>query len=205
MMALKLPQRRPQAAGALHPWAKNAALATAALLLLIVLLLAWAYAVSWGRYESAREQADSRIARLDGILASSAEIDAQLAQARQTVGPWFHKGGDAGQNAILQSLRDVVVSSGATLVSSQAAPVPAESEQKLPKVRISATVAGEWAQLVRLGAALQAQRPPYFVHSLNIQREGQANNKASQRARMSLQMDAPLAEPPGAKASEPKP
>ena len=205
MKSLRFPSARATDAGALHPWARNAAVVTAALGFLFLLLLALVYWLNWARYERAREQIESRIARLDGVLASSAEIDARLARARRSISPWLHQGGDAGQNAILQRLRDLVVSSGATLISSQAATVPAESERKLPKVRVSATVSGEWAQLVQLSAALQAQRPPYLVHSLNIQREGQAGNKAVQKARMTLQLDVPLAESSATKPVEPKP
>lgn len=183
----------------LNPWARRAAWAIVAFLVVLVVLVGWAYWANWARYRSAQEQLETRMARLDGILASSAEIDTRLAQARAAVSPWFHPGGSDGQNAALQGLRDLVVASGATLVSSQAAAVPAESDQKLPKVRISATVTGEWAQLVQLGDALQAKRPPYLVHALNIQREGLANNKAAHRARMTVQLDAPLAQPMEAK------
>ncbi|MFD1710185.1 general secretion pathway protein GspM [Ottowia sp. GY511] len=187
-------QRGSSDTHALHPWTKRAVWAVAACLLLVVFVLGWLYWVNWSRYSTAQEQLESRISRLDGILAASADIDTRLSQARAAVGPWLHKGGSEGQNAVLQSLRELVVASGATLVSSQAATVPAESEQKLPKVRVSATVAGEWAQLVQLGQALQAERPPYLVHSLNIQREGQASNKAAHRARLTLQLDAPIAQ-----------
>ena len=196
MISINRSQRRVRSSdsGTLHPWAKRAVWAVAGCLLLVALALGWVYWANWSRYSGAQDQLESRIARLDGILAASADIDARLAQARASVGPWLHKGGGEGQNAVLQSLRELVVASGATLISSQAATVPAESEQTLPKVRISATVAGEWAQLVQLSQALQAERPPYLVHSLNIQREGQASNKAVHRARMTLQLDAPVAQ-----------
>ena len=198
-MGIKRSARIGRDEDALNPWARRAAWAIAAFLVALVVVVGWAYWANWARYRSAQEQLETRMARLDGILASSSEIDAQLTQARAAVSPWFHPGGSDGQNAALQGLRDLVVASGATLVSSQAAAVPAESEQKLPRVRISATVTGEWAQLVQLGEALQAKRPPYLVHALNIQREGLANNKAAHRARMTVQLDVPLAQPMEAK------
>ncbi len=199
MKALNLSQRRPSGASTLSPWARKAAWVTAGLLLLLVLIFAWLYWINWARYARAQEQIESRIARIDGILASSAEIDARLTQARQSVGPWLHKAGSDSQNEILQRLRELVVASGATLISSQAASVPAEADQQLARVKITATVSGEWAQLVQLAQSLQAQRPPYWVKSLNLQREGQVSGKTSQRARMTLQMDAPLAAPVEAK------
>ena len=205
MTALIFPKRNAETDSLLHRWARMAALVTAGFVVLLFLLVAWVYAVNWMRYDNALDQVESRISRLDGILGSTAEIDSRLEQARQAVDPWFHNGGAAGQNALLQRLRELVVSNGATLISSQVAAVPAESEQKLPKVRISATVTGEWSQLVQLSAALQAQRPPYLVHALNVQREGQANNKTTQKARMTLQLDAPTSGPSDAEPAERKP
>ncbi len=199
MMALNLPKRQAAGGRALSPWAKKSAWVSAAVLLLLLVLLAWIYWVNWARYASAQDQIESRIARIDGTLASSADIEARLTQVRQATGPWLHKGGADAQNEILQRLREMVVASGATLVSSQAAAVPAEGEQQLARVRVSATVSGEWPQLVQLGQALQAQRPLYLVRSLNIQREGQVAGKTSQKARMTFQLEAPISAPSEAK------
>ena len=194
MNALSFPKRRSEGASELHPWAAKAALMAMGAVLLLLLIFAWLYWSNWSRYDSALNQVESRVARVDGLLASSAEVDSRLAQARQSVNPWLFKGGSEGQNAVLQRLRDLVVTSGATLISSQIAVVPAENEQKLPKARVSATISGEWAHLVQLGVAIERQRPPFLVHALNIQREGQANSKTAQKARMTLQIDAPMAE-----------
>jgi general secretion pathway protein M len=171
-------------------------------MLAFVMVLAWFYWSNWARYANAQAQIESRVARIDGILASSAEIDSRRDQARRSIDPWLHKGGGDSQNEILQRLREVVVASGATLISSQAAavPAPSDAEQQLSRVKISATVSGEWSQLVQLGQVLQAQRPPYLVRSLNVQRDGQASGKTSQRARIILQLEAPML-----KASEAKP
>ena len=202
MMALGSSARRAQRGDSLSPWARKAAWVSAGLLLLVVLLLAWVYWVNWARYAQAQNQIESRVARIDGILASGADIDARLAQARQSTGPWLHKSGADSQNEILQRLRELVVASGVTLISSQAATAatPAEAEQGLSRLNISATVSGEWPQLVKLGQALQAQRPPYLVRSLNFQREGQVSGKTTQKARMTVQLEAPMAS-----ASEAKP
>lgn len=193
MILKKLTGGRQQGSPSLSPWARKAALTAALLALVVLVLLAALYAANWKRYDSAQDQIESRIARLDGTLAASADIDAKLAKARQSISPWLHTAGADSQNEILQRLRELVVSSGATLVSSQAAAVPAEADQALAHVKISATISGDWPQLVRIGQTLQAQRPPYLVRSLNLQREGQASGKTSQKARLTLQLDAPLA------------
>ena len=193
MILRSLNRSRAQAGDGLSPWTKNAAWAAVAFGLLLLLVLVWAYWVNWARYSRAQDQIDARIARIDGVLASSAEIDAKLTEARQSIRPWLHQGGGDSQNEILQRLRELVVASGATLVSSQAAAVPAEGDQPLSRVKISATVSGDWAQLVSLGQTLQAQRPPYMVRSMNFQREGQVNGKTSQKARMTVQLEAPVA------------
>ena len=199
MKPLNLKSNRDVSASPLSPWAQRAALVTGVFALVLLVVVAWVYWLNWARYARAQDQIDSRIARIDGILASSADIDARLAQAKTAVGPWLHKGGADAQNEILQRLREMVVASGATLVSSQAAAVPAEGEQQLARVRVSATVSGEWPQLVQLGQALQAQRPLYLVRSLNIQREGQVAGKTSQKARMTFQLEAPISAPSEAK------
>lgn len=201
MNLFKLPVRRhDNRVEGLSPWTRKAAWVSAAMLLVLALLGAWAYWVNWARYDRAQDQIESRIARIDGILASSSEIDSRLAQARHAVRPWLHGGGGDPQNDILQKLRELVVSSGATLISSQAAKVPPESDQQLARITVSATVAGDWSQLVQLAQALQAQRPPYLVRSLNLQREGQASSKTSQKARLTVQLEAPLGIQQGAKS-----
>ena len=199
MILRSLPVSRPQANGSLSPWTKNAAWAAGVVGLVLVLLVAWAYWTNWVRYARAQDQIDARIARVDGVLAASAEIDSKLTAARQSIRPWLHEGGGDSQNEILQRLRELVVASGATLVSSQAAAVPAEAEQPLSRVKISATVLGEWSQLLPLAHTLQAQRPPYMVRSMNFQREGQVNGKTSQKARMTVQLEAPMVPSPEAK------
>ena len=199
MKPLKLKRNRDVSASPLSPWDQRAAMVTGVFVLVLLVVLAWVYWLNWARYARAQDQIDSRIARIDGILASSADIDARLAQAKKAVGPWLHKGGADAQNEVTQRLRELVVSSGATLVSSQAAALPAESEQQLARINVSATVTGEWSQLFQLAQALQSQRPPFLARSLNIQREGQVSGKTSQKARLTVQLEAPLAVQQGAK------
>lgn len=187
-------------AAGLHPWARRALFALLALLLVLLLLAAVGYRALWLRYGDARAQLDARIARLDGVLQAGSAIDARLADARREVQPWLFPGGEGAQNDAVQRLRELVVKSGGTLVSSQAALTPA-GEGKLAHARLTATITGDWEQLVHLLKALQIQRPPFWTRSATLMREGADGPGMPQRARLAVQFDVPLA--PAAQGARP--
>lgn len=173
-------------------WTRRALLVLLGMLLLLFLLVAVGYRVSWLHYDEALTQLRARSARLDGVLQSGSRIETQLAEARASVRPWLFPGGEGAENDATQRLRELVLQSGATLVSSQAVLVPA-TQGGLAYARLSATMSGEWTQLVSLAAALQRHRPAFWVRSGTLMREGADAPGAPQKARLVIQVDAPLA------------
>jgi general secretion pathway protein M len=166
-----------------------------ALLLVVVVVIAsaaFAYRALWIRYDSALQQLEPRSERLEGVVNAGADIETLLATATSNVAPWLHPSGEASQNDTQQQLRQMIVASGSTLVSSQVALEPA-AEGKLASIRLTATVTGEWPKLVNFMENLQAHRPPFWVRTVNITREGGSSGAGPQNARLTLQLEAPLA------------
>ncbi|QTD45045.1 type II secretion system protein GspM [Ottowia testudinis] len=176
----------------LHPWSRRALLTLVAAALLVLIGCALIYRAMWSRYGAGLDQLESRIERLDGVLQSGADIQGRLAAARRQVQPWLYPGGDSAQNDVTQRLRELVVAAECTLVSSQAAAVAGE-DGKLSRIRLSATVTGDWAQLLQLLERLQSQQPPLWTSSVNLMREGGNTPNAPQKARLGLQLEATLA------------
>ena len=78
-----------------------------------------------------------------------------------------------------------------SLVSLQVALEPG-GEDKIPRIRLTATVSGEWVKLVNFMVSLQVHRPPFWVRTANITREGMSSGPGPQNARLTLQLEAPL-------------
>lgn len=184
-----------RAHGSMPPWTRRALLTLLGLVALLLLLAGWGYRALWLRYDDVLAQLEARSGRLDGILQSSARIDKQLAETRAAVQPWLFPGGEGAQNEVIQRLRELVVQNGATLVSSQAVPTPAADGQ-LAHARLNATIDGDWEQLVRVAGLLQRHRPAFWVRSATLLREGVEAPGMAQKARLTVQLDAPLAPSP---------
>ena len=75
-------------------------------------------------------------------------------------------------------------------MSSQVALEPG-ADGKLARIRLTATISGEWPKLVRFMETLQTHRPPFWLRSATLSREGVATGP--QNARVTLQLEAPLA------------
>lgn len=173
-------------------WLRNS---VAALLLLVVVVAtgsALVYRALWMRYDNALEQLEPRSERLEGVVNAGSEIETLLGTATGAVAPLLHPAGDTAQNDVQQQLRALIMASGSTLVSSQVALEPGV-DGKLARIRLTATVTGEWSKLVRFMENLQIQRPPFWVRSVNITREGASSGAGPQNARLALQLEAPLA------------
>lgn len=178
---------------ALHPWTRRTLLVLLALALLALLLAALAWQTRWARYNHDLQQIEERVERLDGIIEAGDRIDAELIAASAASEPWLHAGGPGASNDIVQQLRELIVANDGTLASSQTALVAADDDTGLQRVRISATISGQWPQLMQILAALQTRQPPFWVHSANLMQSGSRAEGAPQTARLSLQLDAPLA------------
>lgn len=175
----------------MNTWTRRAILTVVLAVLAVLAAAAFVYYASWQRYAGAQQQLEARSERLDGLVDAGSDIELQLAAARKNVTPWLHPAGDNAQNDVQQRLRELIASSGCTLVSSQVALDPA-ADGKLARVRLTATVSGDWAKLVRFMEALQSRTPPFWLRSVSFMREGQAANP-TQSARLTLQLEAPLA------------
>lgn len=163
-----------------------------------VICAALIYRALWVRYDNALQQLEPRSERLEGVVNAGAEIETLLSSASTTVAPLLHASGDAAQNDVQQKLRQMIMASGSTLVSSQVALEPG-ADGKLARIRLTATVTGEWPKLVNFMESLQTHRPPFWVRTANITREGASTGPVPQNARVSLQLEAPLAPDKGNK------
>lgn len=149
------------------------------------------YRVLWMRYEQGLAQFESRSERIDGVILAGPAIEKRMTQARDVVRPMLHSNGLNAENEIQQKLREIIASSGTTLVSSQAALEPTAEGKKIQRYKLTATVTGEWGKLVRLMEQLQTHAPPFWIQSVSLLREGLP--AGAQNARLTVQLDAPLA------------
>ena len=172
-------------------WILHSIAVLLALLVGVIGCTAVTYQVLWARYDGALQQLEPRSERLDGVVAAGGDIETLSASVGAMVAPWLHPGGDSAQNDIQQRLRQLISASGSTLVSSQVALEPS-AEGKLARIRVTATVSGEWQKLVGLMESLQMHRPPFWVRAATITREGANSGGGVQSARLALQLEAPL-------------
>jgi general secretion pathway protein M len=174
-----------------NTWLRKSALVLLLLFLIVLAGAAVTYRMLWVRYEKALGQLEPRSERLEGVVNAEAEIKALLDTANTVVTPWLHPSGEAAQNDVQQQLRKLIMDSGSTLVSSQVALEPA-ADGKLARIRLTATVTGEWVKLVNFMENLQVHRPPFWVRTVNITREGGVSGPGPQTARLTVQLEAPL-------------
>lgn len=175
----------------MNVWTRRVLVTLVLVLAGVLAASAWVYRMLWLRYEGAIFQLEPRSERLEGVVNAGPDIETQLDSARNTVAPWLHPAGATAENDIQQKLRQLIEASGSTLVSAQAATEPGV-DGKLARIRLTATVTGEWAKVVRLMESLQTQRPPFWVRSVSMAREGTSTTEP-QNARLTLQLEAPLA------------
>lgn len=176
----------------MNPWLRRSVVAVLLLFFGGLACAALVYQALWARYDNALQQLEPRSERLEGVVNAGADIETLLGSASGTVAPWLHPGGEAAQNDVQQKLRQMIVASGSTLVSSQVALEPG-AEGKLALMRLTATVTGDWPKLVGFMESLQMHRPPFWVRTASITREGASSGAGPQAARLALQLEAPLA------------
>ncbi|GAD20292.1 type II secretion system protein GspM [Acidovorax sp. MR-S7] len=176
----------------MNTWTRRAVAAALLCALAVLVCMALAYHVLWNRYDSALELLESRSERLDGVVSAGSDIQALLDNVHKSVSPLIHPGGESAQNEIQQQLRELISSSGSTLVSSQVAVEPG-GDGKLARVRLTATVTGEWTKLLRFMGTLQTHTPAFWVRAASILREGSNTGASGQNGRITLQLEAPVA------------
>lgn len=176
----------------MNAWTRRAGVGVVLLALVMLAGGAFVYRALWTRYDSVQVKLESRSERLDGVVNAGPDIEAMLSSARNVVTPWLHPAGSNAQNDIQQQLRSLIMASGGTLVSSQAVQEPAV-DGKLANIRLTATVTGDWSKLILFMEKLQTHRPPFWVRNASLLREGSSAGNGPQSARLTLQLDAPLA------------
>jgi len=172
-------------------WTQRALAAVLLCLLAAAGSAAWAYRALWNRYDNAQHQLQSRSERLDGVISVGPGIETTLQNLRDNVQPWLRPDGEAAANDTQQRLRELIAASGSTLISSQVALEPA-ADGKLAAVRLTATAGGDWAALARLMQTLHTNMPPLWVRAASFQRDGANTGAQGQKARITLQLEAPL-------------
>ncbi|MEW6694983.1 Type II secretion system (T2SS), protein M subtype b [Tepidimonas thermarum] len=175
----------------MNPWTRRALAVPAVLLLAIAAAVAGAATWLLQRYQTGLQILEPRIERLAGLVEAGGDIQAQLEQATQQVGPWLHPSSPNVSTEVQQRLRALIDGAGLTSVALQAAEPDASGTLK--RVRISATVTGPWPNAVRFLQNLQQQRPVLWVQSMGVMREGRDAPTEPQTVRLTLQIDAPVA------------
>ena len=173
-------------------WTRRVALTLVVALVVLGVAVGLVCAAFWQRYEQALHILEPRIERLSGIVKADSDIDAALNGANESLKLWLHAGGGKAQNDIQQHLRQIIDTTGATIVASQSV-FESGDAQRLGRIRLTATVTGEWSKIVSLLEALQAQRPPFWVRSASLFRENGNAAVEPQIVRLTLQLEAPLA------------
>jgi general secretion pathway protein M len=176
----------------MNPWTRNASVLLIGLAVAVLAVAGGIYRTLWMRYDTALGQFESRSERIDGVIQAGPDIGKRLALVRDAVTPRVHASGDNAQNDVQQKLRELITASGGTLVSSQVA-LETGSDGQMNRVRLTATITGEWSRMVRFMQTMQTHSPAYWVRSATLAREGGSAAVAPQQARLTLQLDAPLA------------
>jgi general secretion pathway protein M len=157
----------------------RARIAVGSTLAIFVALLALAAQYVWSQRAWAVDQlaeVEPRYARLLGLRAADAQLDARLKQARTALTRLgYGSDRDAAQigNDLQQKVRSALQAAGMTVSSSQVLPV--KTETKVDRVSVAAQVEGPLNGLQVALAALQAETPALSIDGLQVQ----ATNKTA--------------------------
>lgn len=175
----------------MNPWTRRAIVVPVALLLGVGAAIAGLAVWSLQRYQRGLQILEPRIERLAGVVEAGPEIQANLEQASQQIGPWLHPTGPNVPTEVQQRLRQLIEGAGLTTIALQAAEPDASAA--VARVRISATFTGPWPAAMRFLQTVQEHRPAFWVQALTLQREGRDAPTEPQTVRLTLQIDAPVA------------
>ena len=156
----------------------NLVLAGTALVLLLPLVLLGGYVTQKHQWAEQRlAELEPRYARLLGLEAQKAHIDAALLQVSalraQYVYPSTQDAAQTG-NAAQQRVRDIFSSAGLQILSSQA--LPAKSEKGFDRIPLSVRAEGDMLAVQSALAVLTSQSPAIVIDDLDIQLQGNLTN-----------------------------
>lgn len=157
---------------------ERAILAATLLLALVPLALAGWYIAQRHAYAEQRlEELEPRYARLLGLEAQKAEIDAALARAGEARAQYIYPAGqDASQtgNAAQQKIRDILGAAGLQVSSSQV--LPAKDDKGFDRIPLSVRAEGDMLSVQSALAVLGSQMPLLLIDDLDIQVVGAFGN-----------------------------
>lgn len=172
-------------------WTKRATQTVLMLLLVVALIVASVVYFQLQRYDAAMTKMEPRISRLSGLLASERNLTEGLTAGQTNLSPWVYSGGGEASNQIQQDVRKLVAEAGLTMGALQAT-YNADANSRLGKVMLTATITGEWNNVLRLITALQLRQPAIWFQSTVITREGGSAPSDPQLTRVSFQLEAPV-------------
>lgn len=162
----------------------NLVLAGTVLVLLLPLALLGGYVAQKHQWAEQRlAELEPRYARLLGLEAQKADIDAALLQARALLSRYVYPSTqDAAQtgNAAQQRVRDIFSSAGLQILSSQA--LPAKTEKGFDRIALSVRAEGDMLAVQSALAVLTSQSPAIVIDDLDIQLQGSLSNADSKTA-----------------------
>lgn len=175
----------------MNVWTRRAVFVSIAIFASICGVIGIVYYVMWQKYDAAMQIMEPRISRVQGVVNSQKQIEAALKTAEGVLLPWLHPSSADVQNRVQQQLRQLIDSTATTAVASQAAFEGGDGE-KMARVLLTATLVGEWANVVKLLELLQVQKPLFWVRSATFMRETGNPTAEPQTVRLTIQLEAPL-------------
>ena len=157
---------------------RNLLLAGTALVVLLPLALLGGYTGQKHQWAEQRlAELEPRHARLMGLEAQKADINAALLQASALRAQYVYPAGqDAAQtgNAAQQRVRDIFNGAGLQIISSQV--LPAKLEKGFDRIPMLVRAEGDMLALQSTLAVLNSQSPILLIDDLDIQLQGNLSN-----------------------------
>ena len=161
------------------------AVGLAAGLILVAVVLLGLAALVWQKHSWAQDrlaEIEPRYARLAGLEASRAQLDATLTSTQASVARHVYGAGqDASRagNDAQQRARDVFTKAGLDVVSTQV--LPAKQEERFDRIPIVVRLEGEVVALQSAMTVLPTLSPSLFVSGMSMQATGIVKPEVPQR------------------------
>ncbi len=161
---------------------------TVALAIVPLALLGWYVQQKHQNAEAQLAQMEPRYARLLGLEAQRADIEALLSSASGARTQYIYPASqDANQtgNAAQQRIREIFSAAGLQVISSQV--LPAKDEKGFDRIPLTVRTEGEMLALQSALAVLTSQLPIILINDLDIQIQGYGNPDPKAAPRLSAQ------------------
>lgn len=138
--------------------------------LVLLLLAGWLGWLQWQRYEAALDAATPRIARLQGIALSHAELAQALEAGRATLAQFAYPASLESSRAAAEleaRVREAFVGAGVNIIGSQQ--MPARAGSGYEEIVLSLSVQGDLAQILHGLRSLDGLVPKLRIEQLRLQ------------------------------------